>query len=219
MKRNFPSPPHIRLVEENAKITPEDGFLRVCRGELTFYYPNGEKSEPFVADRVVRRGDDAVVIVAFYRNEGELMVYLRSAIRPAVALRNYRNSKILEDQLVGNFWELPAGCIDKGEEGLDGIIAAGVRESKEELGFDLKPEEFFFLGKRIFSSVGICGERLFFVAVEVDPKTRTEPTLDGGPFEREGVVEAFSQTDLVEAIRDGYLIDSKTEIGLRRIFD
>lgn len=216
----FPPPPHIRLTEEDVKVLPEDGFLRVNRSALTFHYPSGEKSKPFVADRILRRGDDAVVIVAYYWNETDnnLYVYLRSAIRPAVALRNYRLSQIPEDQFTGNFWELPAGCIDHGEKGLDGIIAAGVRETKEELGFNTTADDFSFLGKRTFSSVGIAGERLFFVAVEVDPYLRGEPTLDGGPFEREGEVRAFCKDDLLEAIKDGYLIDSKTEIGLLRIF-
>ncbi|HLG28276.1 MAG TPA: NUDIX domain-containing protein, partial [Paenisporosarcina sp.] len=144
-------PPRIVLTEENVRILPEDGFLRIKRSDVTFYYPNGEKSVASTVDRVIRQTDDAVVIVAWYMGYNGPHIYLRSSIRPALALKDYGPSGILEGEDVGNLWELPAGCLEPKES----IFEAASRETKEEIGFSIPPEKFNPLGNRTFPGVGM----------------------------------------------------------------
>lgn len=212
-------PPQIVLVEDNVRTLPEDGFLHIKRSDVIFNYPNGDKSSPFTVDRIVRRMDDAVIIVAWYLENNELFVYLRSSIRPAIALKDYTKSQLPEDQSVGNLWELPAGCIDTDEVGQEGVLLAAARETKEELGFIIKPNKFNLLGNRTFSSVGMSGERLYFVECNVKPSERGEPVEDGGPFEAFGKVVAINIIDALKAIDDGEIVDSHTEIGVRRLYE
>ena len=104
-------PPRIVLTEENVRILPEDGFLRIKRSDVTFYYPNGEKSVASTVDRVIRQTDDAVVIVAWYMGYNGPHIYLRSSIRPALALKDYGPSGILEGEDVGNLFEFSSRCL------------------------------------------------------------------------------------------------------------
>lgn len=219
----FPIPPHIKLIEKNIKIQPEDGFLRIQRSDVTFHYPNGETSTPYTVDRCVRRVDDAVAIIAWYYKDPRVrqqpMIYLRSAIRPALYLRDFTESGIPEDSMVGNLWELPAGCVEKDETGIDGVLKAASREALEEIGFAVDPVNVCLLGDRTFSAVGMAGERIFFAEMKVNPKTKIEPTLDGGPFEAYGEVFPISLYDALVALETGQIYDSKTEIGIRRFAD
>lgn len=215
----LPKAPKIVLTENNVTTIPESGFLRVRRGDTTFNYPNGEKSKPFPADRIVRRCEDAVIIVAWYHGEDGPYVYLRSSIRPALALRDYSASEMLEGPDVGNLWELPAGLIEANEPGILGVLNAASREAKEEIGFSVATENINLLGQRSFPAVGMSGERLFFVSMEVNPSERGSPSEDGGPFEAYGEVIAVHIIDILKAIDDGQIVAAPTEIGVRRLYD
>src|SRR5690606_10034210 len=81
---------------------------------------------PFSYDLVERRALDAAVIAAHHLDaRGAPCVYLRSAVRPPVALRP------IPPKLTGVLWELPAGLIEPDEA----PRSAAARELYEELGF------------------------------------------------------------------------------------
>lgn len=217
--QNLPAPPHITITEKSAQILPETGFIKIKRSEILFHYPDGTTSKPFTADRSFKGTDDAVGILAWFKKNGLPYIYLRSAIRPPLSLRDYSSTGLPEVQDIGNLWEIPAGGIEKTELGYDGIFSAAARESEEEIGFTLSPKDFKFLGKRIFIDPGSSGTRMFLVHCEVDPKNHTEPSTDGGPMEAYGQLLSISLKDALQAVKDGYIIDTYTEIGIRRLVD
>lgn len=215
--KKLPTPPQITFTENNLRILPETGFLKIKRSELTFHYPDGSSSEPFTVDRMSRIAEDAVGILAWFRVDNTPHIYLRSAVRPSLTLRDYTTTGLKEAKDIGNLWELPAGGIEKEEKGYDGILTAAARECQEELGFSLAPEQFKFLGKRTFLDVGSSGVRMFLLHCEVDPTSRVPPATDGSPMERGGEIVDIPLSEGLTAINEGYIIDSYTEIGIRRL--
>lgn len=219
---NFPTPPNIKLAVAEDQELPEGSFVRIERDKQHFLYPDGSSSVATPVHRIVRRSPDVVTIVAWYKEKTTLIgpaikhVFLRSAVRAPVMLHDFTASGVPEEDGTGNMWELPAGLVDPHEIQIEGIRKAAARELHEELGFVVSPEEFTFLGKRTFSSPGIFAERLFFLAVEIDPQTRSDPSLDGSPFEAFGEVIDVKLDDALNAIDQGYIYDAKTEIALRR---
>lgn len=215
----LPSPPYITLTEDNLRLLPDRGFLKIKRSELVFHYPDGTQSEPFTVDRMVRGTDDAVGVLAWFKQNGKPHIYLRSGIRPALALREYRTTGTKEPRDIGNLWELPAGGVEKEELGQEGLLHAAARELHEEVGFELSPDKLKFLGKRTFLDVGSSGTRMFLLHCEVDPTTRTPPIGDGSPMERFAEIISVPLEDAMQAVKEGYIIDSYTEIGIRRLTD
>jgi ADP-ribose pyrophosphatase len=195
-----------------------DGFLRLVRRRLVARYPDGTQSAPFVYDETDRRAIDAVVIAAHFRDQGQRWVYLRSAVRPPVRFRDPRRSPIPESQ-TGALWELPAGLIEPEEQSPEGVLRAAQRELEEELGFTSTLAHFSALGPATFPCPGVIAERHFFVAVEVVPSARHEPSLDGSALERFGRVIALPLERALALCRSGAVEDAKTELGLRRLED
>jgi ADP-ribose pyrophosphatase len=219
-------PPEIKIEVVEQETIPQEGFLKILRSKVIAHYPDDTKSKIFTIDSVLRDRLDAVVIVAHYVSdqqmgvgEGTRYVYLRSALRPSLMLRSYETSGLLEDEYVGNLYELPAGLVELNEVGLEGLKQAAAREMEEELGFTMSPDKFKFLGHRIFPAVGIAAERIFFLEIEVDPTQQKIPTLDGSPMEDGAIIKAVPLTTAVEYARKGYLPDAKTEIGILRLAD
>lgn len=211
----LPSVPNIKLEVLETETLPEQGFIRVQRNTFRAYYPNDNISEPFTIDTAIRERLDAVVILAHFSHRRRY-IYFRSAIRPALMVRDYQTSKLYEEAEFGNQWELPAGLVELNETGVDGLKRAASREMEEELGFKVSPDKFNFLGKRTFPSPGAIAERLFFLEVEVDPHYQQTPTLDGHPLEEGGQVCCIPLDEALELVYAGYLTDTKTELGLLR---
>lgn len=213
-----PQLPEIRLeIVEDVTPAQPPGFLRLVRRRIRAQYPDGTQSAPFVYDEVDREALDAVVIAAHYRTKMDRWIYLRSAIRPSVMLRDPRGAPDRAKTQVG-LWELPAGLIEVDEQKSEaGAHASAVRELEEELGFRVTQAELRPLGPSLFPAAGITAERHFFFEVEVDPASRGEPELDGSPFEHGGVVAELRLEEALAWCRDGRIVDGKTEIGLRRL--
>ncbi|MBN2194674.1 MAG: NUDIX domain-containing protein [Polyangiaceae bacterium] len=195
----------------------QNGFLRLVRRRYRAHYPDGAASEPFTYDSVTRRAVDAVVIAAHHRVAGRVRVYLRSAVRPPITERIQARSAVPERGHV-SLWELPAGLVEPGEESsLDGVAGAARRELFEELGFDVDRSRLVPLGPSTFPAPGFAAERHFYFSVEVDPRERAEPTLDGSPLERGGAIVDLDLEEALALAAAGELEDAKTELGLRRL--
>ena len=200
-------PPDIRL-EPIEDLSPPDpgGFLRLVRRRYRAHYPDGSVSEPFVYDEVDRAAIDAVVIAAHFSDGGERHVWLRSAVRPPIVMREPENRAL---------WELPAGLIEPGEAPL----AAAARELHEELGFEVPEERLEALGPSTFPAPGIVAERHHYFQVRVDPAARREPPNDGSPLEHLGKVVSVPIDDALAMCRRGEIEDAKTELALRRLME
>lgn len=216
----LPPPPLHTLVRDEVPPPPGQPFLEARRDTFRLRYTNGEVSEPFVYDTVTRERLDAVVVAAHFRaTDGRTHVFLRSALRPPLALRPLEARPLPEREDLGAMWELPAGLVEVDERSPDGLVACAARELLEEVGLRVDPARLLPLGPSSFPAPGIIGERHFYFHVEVDPATRAAPGEDGSPLERHGAVISAPLLELLDAARAGELEDAKTELGLRRLFD
>jgi len=130
-----------------------------------------------------------------------------------------RSPRPEQDPQHGWIWELPAGLIETSEQSPEGLIRCAQRELEEELGFQVELSRLVELGASIFPVPAFIAERQFFFEVEVDPKQRREPTLDGSALERFGEVEAVPVSEVLELCRRGVLVDGKTELAVRRLIE
>jgi ADP-ribose pyrophosphatase len=218
MIKDIKTPPFIQT-EILTTTEIKSDFLSIKVNDLKFTYPDGSNANMRV-DSVSRNRSDAVVIVAYFYVENTPFVYLRSALRPALAIREYGACWRDEPLSVGNQWELPAGLVELEEIGALGLLAAAARETEEELGFNIEASKLISLGDRgVWTSPGMIAERLFFFAVEVNPIERGVPSEDGSALEKGGIVEAFSVAEIREHIDSGFIRDAKTEIGLLRFIN
>jgi ADP-ribose pyrophosphatase len=206
----------LELVEDLSQ--KDAGFLRLIRRRYRASYPDGTKSAPFVYDAIDRAALDAVVMAAhFVDASGARRVYLRSAIRPPLTMRDRAHSPLPIEACDGALWELPAGLVEPSERSAEGVVRAAQRELEEELGFAVPLESFHALGPSTFPAPGFVAERHFFFETLVDPSTRGEPELDGSALERFGVVVDVSLAEALDMCRSGAIEDSKTELTLRRL--
>jgi ADP-ribose pyrophosphatase len=206
-------------LELQEDLSPHDaGFLRLIRRRYRVTYPDGSQSAPFLYDAIDRAAIDAVVIAAhFSDDQGVRRVFLRSAMRPPLTLRDPAHSPLPNEACDGALWELPAGLVEPDERSAAGVVHAARRELREELGFAAPLESLRALGPSTFPAPGFVAERHFFFQVAVDPNTRGEPELDGSALERFGVVVDVSLPDALAMCRSGAIEDSKTELALRRL--
>lgn len=210
--------PGIRLeVVEDLSPADANGFLRLRRRRYVAHYPDGTQSDPFVYDEVDRKAMDAVVIAAHYVEAGERYVYLRSAVRPPVAMRDRR--PLEEPDQGGALWELPAGLVEVDEWSVEGLPRCARRELLEEIGFAVELHALKQLGPNTYPAPGVIGERHIYFEVSVDPARRQEPELDGSALEKFGVVVPVRLARALELCRSGNIEDAKTEVALRRLHE
>ncbi len=216
----LPPLPRIELIQESVRRSDDDApqaFLRVERSVLRARFDGGEPSEAFTYDIVARERLDAVVMVAHYVDEtGKRFVFLRSALRPPVALRPREQWPMPERDDLGGLWELPAGLVETDERSPEGLRRCAARELHEELGFAVDPDKLHPLGPSSFPAPGVIGERHFYFHVLVDPSRRALPLEDGSVLEHGAAICAISLEEALSLVRAGLLEDAKTELGLRR---
>ena len=217
----LPPLPRIVLVRDSVHRSDDpsaQAFLHVERSVLRAQFESEKPSEPFTYDIVARERLDAVVIAAHYTDErGRRMVYLRSALRPPVALRPKEAWPVPEREDLGGLWELPAGLVETDERSAEGLERCAARELHEELGFEVEPEKLRKLGPSSFPAPGIIGERHFYFHVQVDPARRVEPGEDGSVLERNATILAVPLDEALDLARNGMIEDAKTELALRRL--
>jgi ADP-ribose pyrophosphatase len=213
-------PPKIDVVvvEDNtAEGRCDQGFLRLRRLVLENRYPDGTKSATYPYDLVERDAIDAVAIVLYAIDGGEVRICLRTALRPPMTFRPTYALPIPEPSGAGVLWEIPAGLVEAGEHGEEGLAACAARETLEEVGLRIGPEAFRPLGPPAGLSPGVIGEKIHFLVAEVDPDARGVPTEDGSPVEERAEVRFLPLDDALRAARSGEIGDLKTEVGIRRL--
>lgn len=220
MSLQLPAVPEITLRKVTRDTDPSP-FLHVDRCWLVAGFPDGSESSPFGYDSVSRRALDAVVIVAWRRVEADVAVYLRTAVRPPLLERDGHPGAV-EPQTTAGIWELPAGLIEpeelsQGAERVTGVLRAAARETEEELGFAIAASRFAALGGGVFPSPAMTGERQYFAHVELRDEVAAVPTLDGSPLEEHAAIALVPLTLALTWCQQGTIVDSKTELGLRRL--
>jgi 8-oxo-dGTP pyrophosphatase MutT (NUDIX family) len=206
----LPGPPELELETVHETRFGEGGFLVLRRMQLVVVEQGASgkqaRSAPFTYDSIDRRAIDASVMVAHHVEGGRACVWLRSSLRPPLALRPV-------DPRPPALWELPAGLIEIGES----PRAAAARELEEELGFTVPETALSELGPPAHPAPAFIGELHHFFRVEVDPKTRKEPAGDGSAIEAGARIVSVPLDDALEACRTGEIHDEKTELALHRL--
>jgi ADP-ribose pyrophosphatase len=205
---HLPDLPKVELVVLGDRSSERHGFLTLKRLELRVSVGDEEPSAPFRYDLIDRRALDAAVMAVHHVGaKGEVRVWLRSAIRPPVALRS------IPPPSSGVLWELPAGLIEPGEA----PVAAAARELEEELGFAVDPADLALLGEWTFPAPGFVGEAHWFFHARIDPAARKEPRGDGSALEEAARIIDVPLDDALRACKTGEIRDAKTELALRRL--
>ena len=211
-RATLPDAPKVELETVREARHGDGGFLVLRRMELVAVAA-GVRSPSFAYDAVDRASIDASVMAVHHVVEGRVWVWLRSSVRPPVALRDRPEAPL--SPLSPVLWEVPAGLVDHGES----PRAAAAREIAEELGFDVAESAVLDLGPASHPAPAVIGELHYFFHAEVDPKTRTEPAGDGSALEAGAVVVAVPLDEALAACRRGEIRDEKTELALRRLAD
>jgi len=202
----LPEAPKVELEVVLDRSEEREGFLTVRRFDMVAVR-GSRRSSTFRYDVLDRRALDACVMVAHHEVNGAVSVYLRSAVRPPLALRPR------EPHPSAVLWEVPAGLIEPDES----PRAAAARELAEELGFAVVEERLEPLGLWSVPAPGFVGEVHHYFHVRVDPKTQNAPAGDGSPLEDDALIVSVPLADALAACRDGSIRDAKTEIALRRL--
>ncbi|MBI2892808.1 MAG: NUDIX hydrolase [Deltaproteobacteria bacterium] len=202
----------IEIVEDRTAVSRcDDGFIKVRRYRLVNVLPDGTRSSSYAYDVVERRHIDAVAMVLHDRRR----IMLRSALRPPLWFRRDQALPLPEDRRT-HALELPAGLIEANEHGPQGIAACAARETHEETGLVVSAERFRSLGPPVLLSPGLCGEKVHFLAAEVDLDAARPPAPEG-PVEEAGSAVLVSISDALDRLERGEIDDAKTEVGLRRL--
>ncbi|MEW5852245.1 MAG: NUDIX domain-containing protein [Myxococcota bacterium] len=212
----------IRVLEDRTRTTPSDqGFLKVRRLLLRNHYDDGTESAPYAYDVVDRTALDAVAMVLHADNPDnprDPLVLMRTALRPPVGLRVGRDLPLPDTREHAQIWELPAGIIELGEHGVDGILRCAARETHEETGYHLDVTAFQMLGPPVFLTPGLCAEKVYFAQARIPDRDAVgHAALDGSPVEESATVEFWPLSVCLQRTRTGELEDAKTEVGLHRL--
>ena len=118
----------LEIVKDRTVQTDERGFLQIRRVDLVATHEDATKSGAFPYDVLERRALDAAVMVAHFEEAGHVHVYLRSAVRPPVALRPHAPFA------TGDMWEVPAGLVEPADRRAPG------REGRKQVRNQRRPE-------------------------------------------------------------------------------
>jgi ADP-ribose pyrophosphatase len=202
----------------DAPPLPGRAYLSLHRLELRNEYPDGATSRIYPYDAVLRRWLDAVVLLLTTGAGADLAVALRSCIRPPLLLRAGAVTPLADAPAAPFLWELPAGLIEEGDRGADGIRARAAAEAFEEVGVRVPAERFALLPGAPFVSPGVIPERIFFARADAgSPVAAEAPAGDGSPVEERAEIRWIALDDALAMCDRGEIDDMKTELGLRRL--
>ena len=202
----------VEVVDDRSGRDQEAGFLRIRRLRLRNVYSDGSVGEPYDYDVVERNALDAVAVAAYDRTDHGAHVWLRRCLRPPLLSRSRMQVPIEWSGETPTLLEVPAGLVDPGELGWDGVRRAAARELREETGLDFPWESFRPLGEPFLLSPGVIGEMIFPLAVEVPSDARARTGHETEEVERGAEVLRMPLDEAIAKAGDG-----KTEIVLRRL--
>jgi len=196
----------------------ESTFLTLHRLRARNTFTDGTEGTEFDWDAVLRDQIDAVVLLLVGEVDGRECVCLRSCVRPPLLLREGLALPVPDERRLDFLWELPAGLLEAGDEGMDGIRRRAAAEALEETGLAVVPDAFEILPGSPFLSPGVIPERIHFLAARVhDPARAAEPRGDGSPAEERAALWWLPIDDGLAMCERGEIDDMKTELGLRRL--
>jgi ADP-ribose pyrophosphatase len=211
------------LEDRTAGSRCDEGFLRVRRFVLRNHYTDGSVSRPYPCDVVSRRRVDAVAVVLWHRDErGRIHVHYRESTRPPVWLRRTKQAELPcpDPHPYDLLGEIVAGVLEEDDLGREGIIRRGAIEAKEEAGYEVELARVRELGQGgYFPSPGVTDEKVYLVAVEVDPRGRGAAEGDGSVQEEGARLVIRELRETIRACRRGELADAKTELAVLRLAD
>ncbi len=195
-----------------------DSFLNLYRLNVVNTYKDGSKSPVYRWDSVFREWLDAVVLLLTARVNGKESICLRSSVRPPLLLRPEFTTPIPDEKCFHTLWELPAGIIEKGDKGEQGIKQRAAKETFEETGYRLSDEDFTLIHPALFVSPGVIPERFFYAQGRIrDVTKRTPPEGDGSIPEKGAGLWWVALDDALALSDQGEIVDMKTELGIRRL--
>jgi ADP-ribose pyrophosphatase len=215
---SLPDPPAIR-VEVVKDTRPETrGFVWVRSLTLQNRYADGSESQPYSYFFVERKLLDAVCLALWRRGPGGLEIVLRSQLRPPLAFRHEYDVPLIALGTGAVQWEVPAGLVELGERGQQGLFARAAAEALEEVGVTLPASRFQLLGPATSLSPGLIAEKLHFVHAEILPSDPQQTSQgDGHPVEEHAVSLFVPLPRAQQAVDEGMVHDIKTEVAIRRL--
>ena len=205
-------------------------FLHLESATIRNNYQDGSHSRWYPVETARTPFSDAVVLAIHLAlpdlSTGLLQtrVLLRRGPRPAVWFRSLLPEfKGLDaEPYAGDVWELPAGGIeppDLAPDG-DGITGRAILEAWEETGYRLGREQLTPLGPPAFNAPAFSHEKLHFFAARVaKEQNRFDPPGDGHPLETGTELRFISLETAFKWCDSGIIVDLKTEVGLRRLYN
>ena len=197
-------------------------FLDVHEYQVRHEFTDGSHGSFYKVEAACPPCLDAVVLVIFTPGP-PAQILLRKGMRPAAALRTIiQLPKGSNTSFPDIYWELPAGGVEADDWLKDGALAfRAKKEGWEETGLHLQASNFFTLGPSPFPTSAFSPERLHFMAIKLPEATPLlhAPPGDGHPMEEGSSVEWVDITTAYQWCRHGQIIDSKTELGIRRLID
>ncbi len=213
---------HFEWSERNPRHLSHGAFLDVSEYQVRHCFSDGSHGPFYAVEAASPPCLDAVVLI-IYTLDMPIQVLLRNGMRPAAAVRTRLVLPLGSDQSFPEiFWELPTGGVelhdwDKGA--LAGLQHRSQQECWEETGLHLPAGDFFELGPSPFPTAAFSPERLHFMANRVTRAIVPDilPPGDGHPMEEGSWVEWVELETALAWCRNGAIVDSKTELGLRRL--
>jgi ADP-ribose pyrophosphatase len=172
-----------------------DGFFKIVAVDFAYTLADGTLFDPGFPHLIFERGDSTAMVV---HNTDENTIELITSFRVPV-LNNDG----------GWITELPAGVVEDQEN----TVNTAIRETYEELGYEVVPENVQFISM-FYVSPGGTSERIFLYYM---PVTNAQKTGAGGGVKYEGEqIEVMSVPvdNLPAMLALGEIIDAKTIIGL-----
>jgi ADP-ribose pyrophosphatase len=195
----------------------DEGFLHVRRLRCRNHRSDGSQSEEYRVDVIERPRLDAVAVVIYRWQEGELEVLTRQNLRPAAYFRKDKHAPLADGRSHLFVEEIVAGLLEPADQGEDGVRRRAAAETLEEGGFQVRASEVKLLGGPFFLAPGILSEKIHLVAVDVSELEQRPPLGDGTPLEEGGATHWWVADELLRACERGELQDAKTEVGVGRL--
>jgi ADP-ribose pyrophosphatase len=216
---SLPVPPRIEVTQLREVARASTRFLTLRELELQNRYADGTQSAPYLYSLTERVLLDAVALVLFRRTEKHgYELVLRTQLRPPLAFRGDYDVPLRALGTGAVQWEIPAGLIELGERGEDGIAGRASAEALEEVGVKLAPERFSTLGPPSSLSPGLIAEKLHFVCAEILDTDHWEPAAGDGHAVEEHSTSLFVPLPVaLRALDEGMIHDVKTELGIGRL--